>query len=347
MRAAVGMDAPAAADSPAGAGAVVAQTTLSPRIHFRFLSCALCSERLAHPALRQAMAPYVALEAQVHALASGLFVKEGLAGHTRFERFKREWLRSQPGLAAASASSSSAALVPAAQQQQAALSVETAFAMETLSFMQCFGCKKPYFAGARECGPAGVGDGDGNAAAEDGAAVAAGADGAGSGVLVSDLLCSGCSVPSSFERCDLHGDEWVLYKCRYCCRLSTYHCWDSTHFCGMRLQQHNSALESARQGAIARKGQSLIATSMFDKCSPFFVCVSTFIACSLASRLVFSLDRRHVSRAGRVAEAVPLREREEHAAPVRVPAVPGASCENRGGAAGSPPQNPGRPRARV
>ena len=35
------------------------------------------------------------------------------------------------------------------------------------------------------------------------------------------------NVPS----CKKHGTEFIQFKCRFCCSLSTWHCWGKTHFC--------------------------------------------------------------------------------------------------------------------
>lgn len=31
--------------------------------------------------------------------------------------------------------------------------------------------------------------------------------------------------------CDKHGDEYLVYKCRFCCKIATYHCGNGNHMC--------------------------------------------------------------------------------------------------------------------
>lgn len=32
-------------------------------------------------------------------------------------------------------------------------------------------------------------------------------------------------------QCTKHGEDFVEYKCRYCCSIATYFCFGDTHFC--------------------------------------------------------------------------------------------------------------------
>lgn len=34
-----------------------------------------------------------------------------------------------------------------------------------------------------------------------------------------------------FQDCDQHGDDFLEYKCRYCCSVAIYFCFGNTHFC--------------------------------------------------------------------------------------------------------------------
>jgi hypothetical protein len=39
------------------------------------------------------------------------------------------------------------------------------------------------------------------------------------------FLCGGC------RGCPKHGDEYMSYKCRYCCNEALYFCFGHTHYC--------------------------------------------------------------------------------------------------------------------
>ena len=216
-------DAPDA-EAPAGARG-------EPRVHFNFLGCALCGVRMAHGSssssssssssaslsssvLSEVMAPYLAFETLVHAQAAKQFLAQSLASHIKWPGFKLSYDEARKQRKGDKRAGGGASPEPSA---------ETLFALDQLSFYTCFECKKPYFAGARECGPA------------DGGAAAAGAGGA--GVLSSELLCSSCASQSSLDHCALHGSDWLLFKCRFCCASSTYCCWDNTHFCNACHEQ--------------------------------------------------------------------------------------------------------------
>ncbi len=43
-----------------------------------------------------------------------------------------------------------------------------------------------------------------------------------------DLVCGSCSALGSLE-CKEHGTEGISFKCRFCCSIATYCCWDKTH----------------------------------------------------------------------------------------------------------------------
>ncbi len=89
-----------------------------------------------------------------------------------------------------------------------------AFAMHIYVFYQCYKCQKPYFAGNQICGAAG----DDEDSEEDDEEIA------------KQLLCSSCGA-HNIETCPRHGKDWIQYKCRFCCRVASFHCWGNTHFC--------------------------------------------------------------------------------------------------------------------
>ena len=47
-----------------------------------------------------------------------------------------------------------------------------------------------------------------------------------------ELVCGRCSV-ANVQSCDKHGTEYIGFKCRFCCRVATYFCWQKTHFCSL------------------------------------------------------------------------------------------------------------------
>ena len=83
------------------------------------------------------------------------------------------------------------------------------FAEHHYAFYQCYECKKPYFGGAKECGPADEEE----------------------EVDRKELLCGKCQNVESVDQCGEHGSEYLTYKCRYCCAVSVFHCWGRVHFC--------------------------------------------------------------------------------------------------------------------
>ena len=130
--------------------------------------------------------------------------------------------RSQPLTPAAEA-----ALVatPAFRARSAAL---VGLLAQELEFFTCRACRAPFYGGRHECARA-LGAG---------AAAEAAAEGGGGGGGGEELTCMPCSVRSAGAECPTHGAEFVQFKCRFCCSLSTFHCslqaypGVQTHFCG-------------------------------------------------------------------------------------------------------------------
>mmetsp|Transcript_34107 Transcript_34107/g.76806 ORF Transcript_34107/g.76806 Transcript_34107/m.76806 type:complete len:373 (-) Transcript_34107:1026-2144(-) len=82
------------------------------------------------------------------------------------------------------------------------------------NFYQCHRCQRPYFGGVADCG------------ADEG--------GGGNQFKREDLVCGSCSgakVGNGRPNCSKHGDQYVEYKCRFCCSIATFFCFGSTHFC--------------------------------------------------------------------------------------------------------------------
>lgn len=89
------------------------------------------------------------------------------------------------------------------------------FAADTFAFYMCYRCRSPYFGGKKECanmgGPPGAG-------AQGGA------------FNPKELVCGACSNTSG-QTCLIHGEEYMEWKCRFCCRLATYFCAGKARFC--------------------------------------------------------------------------------------------------------------------
>ena len=48
-----------------------------------------------------------------------------------------------------------------------------------------------------------------------------------------DLVC-GKHIFSEVEgvkNCPKHGKEFIEYKCKFCCKIASWFCWGTTHFC--------------------------------------------------------------------------------------------------------------------
>ncbi|XXQ35895.1 RING-type domain-containing protein [Plasmodiophora brassicae] len=83
------------------------------------------------------------------------------------------------------------------------------YAMDRFAYFMCHKCKRPYFGGMRQCGDmAGRDEENFNA---------------------DELLCGGCS--DTTVNCDVHGKDFIEYKCRFCCQVAVWFCWGTTHFC--------------------------------------------------------------------------------------------------------------------
>ena len=92
------------------------------------------------------------------------------------------------------------------------------FAMKRLSYYMCYVCKKPYFAGRRECGN------DPNMNNDD----------PNKNYNPKDCVCgkdANLSGVAGKTNCDKHGKDFIEYKCKFCCKIASWFCWGTTHFC--------------------------------------------------------------------------------------------------------------------
>lgn len=84
------------------------------------------------------------------------------------------------------------------------------YVMARFCYYLCFKCKEPYFGGMKEC----------NAEDRQGS------------FNEKDLICGSCSSKGgNGNGCIKHGNEYVEYKCRFCCNIACWFCWGTTHFC--------------------------------------------------------------------------------------------------------------------
>ena len=80
------------------------------------------------------------------------------------------------------------------------------YALKRYAFYYCNICKNPYFGGLASCRDIAQ------------------------GLNRSDFVCSPCSGIGQ-EKCKIHGKDYMVYKCKFCCNVATYFCWGNTHFC--------------------------------------------------------------------------------------------------------------------
>ena len=92
------------------------------------------------------------------------------------------------------------------------------FALKRLSYYMCYVCKKPYFAGRRECGN------DPNMNNDD----------PNKNYNPKDCVCgkdANLSGVAGKTNCPKHGKDFIEYKCKFCCKIASWFCWGTTHFC--------------------------------------------------------------------------------------------------------------------
>ena len=92
------------------------------------------------------------------------------------------------------------------------------FALKRLSYYMCYVCKKPYFAGRRECGN------DPNMQNDD----------PNKKFDPKDCVCgkdANLSGVAGKTNCAKHGKDFIEYKCKFCCKIASWFCWGTTHFC--------------------------------------------------------------------------------------------------------------------
>ena len=82
--------------------------------------------------------------------------------------------------------------------------------MDKMAVYMCFECRKPYPAGKK--------------------------DWAGADRKPEELMCQKCVALKlgpieGISNCEIHGNEYIVYKCKFCCSPATWFWWGDTHFC--------------------------------------------------------------------------------------------------------------------
>lgn len=102
------------------------------------------------------------------------------------------------------------------------------FAFASCTFYECFKCKSPYFGGMDDCR---------RQMQEE------------RYTLQENLRCKEClskELGFGLAKCDKkeHGDAFIDYKCRFCCNIASFVCYNLTHFCN---ECHTKATRQAIQ----------------------------------------------------------------------------------------------------
>jgi E3 ubiquitin-protein ligase MYCBP2 len=87
----------------------------------------------------------------------------------------------------------------------------TAYAFKRYCYYLCHTCNKPYYGGERAC------NAEQRVAQHD----------------PKELICGSCSgvgMKSDGKPCK-HGNDYIEWKCKFCCNVAVYFCWGNTHFC--------------------------------------------------------------------------------------------------------------------
>jgi hypothetical protein len=91
------------------------------------------------------------------------------------------------------------------------------------SFFACATCGKAFFAGRKLCQVINPDQNNNNDNSEEDKKAEKSAN---------DLhLCTDCLPPTNVTECSIHGPNFLVFKCRYCCSLATNFCFNRVHFC--------------------------------------------------------------------------------------------------------------------
>ncbi|EDQ87112.1 uncharacterized protein MONBRDRAFT_33522 [Monosiga brevicollis MX1] len=105
-------------------------------------------------------------------------------------------------------------------------STQADFAMEKYAYFPCYKCKQPYFGGDAACEA-------GRGAAE---------------YDPSELICPLCVGGGAAQQiCAKHGEDFLEYKCRYCCSVAVFFCFGTTHFCNTCHDDYRRCTECPKE----------------------------------------------------------------------------------------------------
>lgn len=165
---------------------------IGPKINFNYLMCPMCNIMLdfdSHPELHNLITENKKLYETIKELSLKRLKYERLEKDPRLTDTKSPWFNK----------------------------IEI-YAMQSLSYFMCNVCKKPYYAGRRECSnePNGyIDDSNSNYKSE-------------------FCICgkdSNLTFVEGNNNCIKHGKDFIEYKCKFCCKIAAFFCWGSTHFC--------------------------------------------------------------------------------------------------------------------
>eukprot|EP01084_Bolivina_argentea_P131991 232923_1 len=94
------------------------------------------------------------------------------------------------------------------------------FVMNRFNFHLCFKCKNPYYGGWEGAREAGLEQNE---------------------IWKHEqLICGSCAKNNIHYACKKHGKKYLKYKCKYCCSVSVWFCWKTTHFCSKCYRKQES-----------------------------------------------------------------------------------------------------------
>jgi len=99
------------------------------------------------------------------------------------------------------------------------------YAMHKFAYFLCYQCSKPYFGGDANCGVRGDFD-------------------------PSELVCGSCANPGMLSSCPKHGEDYLEYKCQFCCSVAVWFCFGTTHFCDACHNQPGMGPDQKSQGKL-------------------------------------------------------------------------------------------------
>ena len=93
--------------------------------------------------------------------------------------------------------------------------------MHKCAYYECYKCKSPYFGGLADC------ENEAMRAADS---------------RQQDLICGKCAadlVGAGVTNCEIHGNQFIDYKCKFCCSVALFFCGGKDHYCD---PCHNDAI---------------------------------------------------------------------------------------------------------